>query len=109
VIESCHIAEGSESGAEFRETTPIREINGTKKSESKRYHQVEVDLARYIGALRIACGGAACAVKDALDLPRIRRCRHGDSETKSARWRERYDCARGLCFVAVRWVQACGQ
>jgi hypothetical protein len=30
VIESCHIAESSESGAEFREITPIREINGTK-------------------------------------------------------------------------------
>jgi hypothetical protein len=32
-IESCHIAEGSESGVEFRETTPIREINGTKNQK----------------------------------------------------------------------------
>jgi hypothetical protein len=50
VIESCHIAASSKTGAEFRDTTPIREINGTKNCHEGCY-RVEVDLTRYIGAL----------------------------------------------------------
>jgi hypothetical protein len=46
VIESCHIAKSSESGAEFRETTPMRKINGTKNCH-EGCHPVDVDLARY--------------------------------------------------------------
>jgi hypothetical protein len=48
VIESCHIPETSENGAEFRETTPIREINGTKNQKvlPRGCHQVGFDLAR---------------------------------------------------------------
>jgi hypothetical protein len=64
VIESCHNAESSESGAEFRETRPIRELNGTKNQKvlprgvsSSRGRSGEI----YWSSVRIACGGAACA------------------------------------------------
>ncbi|KAJ7828713.1 hypothetical protein B0H13DRAFT_1916953 [Mycena leptocephala] len=58
----------------------------------------------YWSSVRIACGGAAYAVKDvgALDLPRIRRFGHG--ETESARWRESGSAPRFPLFPSSTFI-----
>jgi hypothetical protein len=55
---------------------------------------------------RIACGVVACAVKDALDLPRID---DAATEIRSQLDGRRGTTARGSCVLhssTVRWVQA---